>query len=333
MEADILKIDGKHNEPIMAHPPNTESDLNFSEFLHTSKSSQKGLKLDFKTQNAIEPCLETIKSIQHEISVPIILNADIFQGVKSPAIKIDPHFLIDKSLELYPAGVLSLGWTTTNDNQGNYRWSDVYTAFKLLHDKNILSSSTEVTFAVRLNWSINSVNRLIWLQKMTNCTFTLWSHFTDTIKDLDTILLFRKLFHNSLVYYDMQPDEYEHFQAHAYEPERLENLLKTSTNDVIQSYVKADAFINLYDWKTVNGVFYTCDFGSLMFEHGATFVTNSQLKESDVIEFSGEFEIFPLDKVTFLALSDQVTTFLSYPDYKNRFLALNDGICRDYGHF
>jgi hypothetical protein len=70
-----------------------------------------------------------------------------------------------------------------------------------------------------------------------------------------------------------------------------------------------------------------------MFEHGATFVTNSQLKESDVIEFSGEFEIFPLDKVTFLALSDQVTTFLSYPDYKNRFLALNDGICRDYGHF
>lgn len=68
MEADILKVSEKHDEPIMAHPPHTDSDLKFSEFLHTSKSSKKGLKLDFKTQNAIEPCLEMIKSIKHEVN-------------------------------------------------------------------------------------------------------------------------------------------------------------------------------------------------------------------------------------------------------------------------
>lgn len=238
-----------------------------------------------------------------KISAPIILNADIFQGIRSPAIKINPDTLIDKSLEHYPIGVLSLGWTTTNDSQGNYRWSDVYKAFKLLTDKNLLNSQTEVTFAVRLLWSINSLNRLIWLQKFTKCTFTLWSHITDTIDELDPILLFRKLFHNSLIYYDLQPVEHEHFNKHAYDANVLENRLKTSTNNLIGAYVTNDKFIDLAEWDTIDGVFYKSEFGTLMLEHGASFTSKTEYKVSgakESVDFSGDFEIFPLNEVKIL---------------------------------
>lgn len=199
-------------------------------------------------------------------------------------------------------GVLSLGWTTTNDSKGNYRWSDVYKAFKLLTDKNILNSPTEVTFAVRLLWSINSLNRLIWLQRFTKCTYTLWSHVTDTINVLDSILLFRKLFHNSLVYYDLQPVEYEHFNKHAYDASVLEDTLNTSTDDLIGAYANTDKFIDLAEWDSIDGVFYKSEFGALMMEHSASFVSSKEYKVSGLkesVDFSGDFEIFPLEEVSF----------------------------------
>jgi hypothetical protein len=67
LEADILFIDEKHKEPIMAHPPEIYSDLTFTEWLLASLPSGKGLKLDFKTPNAIEPCLKILKQHEHKV--------------------------------------------------------------------------------------------------------------------------------------------------------------------------------------------------------------------------------------------------------------------------
>lgn len=71
LEADILLIEHKHSEPIMAHPPLTDSDITFSEWLETSLSSRKALKLDFKTANAIEPCLKLLKSKENLVIIMI----------------------------------------------------------------------------------------------------------------------------------------------------------------------------------------------------------------------------------------------------------------------
>lgn len=69
IEADVLMIDEKHSEPIMAHPPLTDSDLTFREFLESSLTSRKGLKLDFKTLNSVEPCLKMLSSNKDKVII------------------------------------------------------------------------------------------------------------------------------------------------------------------------------------------------------------------------------------------------------------------------
>ena len=61
IEADIL-IGSSTTEPIMAHPPHTTSDLTFADFLKELKSTSKGLKLDFKDINALQPCLNELEA-------------------------------------------------------------------------------------------------------------------------------------------------------------------------------------------------------------------------------------------------------------------------------
>lgn len=67
LEADILFIEGKHNEPIMAHPPQVDSDLKFYDWLNSTKSSGKGLKLDFKSSSSVLPCISILNSIADQV--------------------------------------------------------------------------------------------------------------------------------------------------------------------------------------------------------------------------------------------------------------------------
>ena len=67
IEADIL-IGSSSNGPIMAHPPHTTSDLTFSEFLREVQSTSKGLKLDFKDINALQPCLNELEAQKDNVS-------------------------------------------------------------------------------------------------------------------------------------------------------------------------------------------------------------------------------------------------------------------------
>lgn len=62
LEADVVfgKLNNGTNStdiPIMAHPPATESDLSLEEFINNvsnSNNSKKGIKLDFKSNEAFE---------------------------------------------------------------------------------------------------------------------------------------------------------------------------------------------------------------------------------------------------------------------------------------
>lgn len=231
----------------------------------------------------------------------MILNADVFHGINSPPNTINAHQFIDKSLELYPKGILSLGWTTTNNNLGNYAWPHVYEALKILTEKHLIKSEVEVTFAVRLLWSINSLNRLLWLKKFTHCSFTLWSHHTDTLDSLDSILLFRKYFHMSDVYYDLQPTEYEYFKANAYQETTMNKILNDSKSHQVRSFMKEQKLIDSNKWNTFNGEFYVSDYGALVLNNGARILSRKQFKVSEtddnIYEFSGNFEIFSLNKV------------------------------------
>lgn len=48
IEADVILSDSEPKEPIMAHPPDTDSDITLKEWLEALKGHHKGIKLDFK---------------------------------------------------------------------------------------------------------------------------------------------------------------------------------------------------------------------------------------------------------------------------------------------
>lgn len=48
IEADIVMRGRDPKEPIMAHPPDTDSDITLREWLEGVKEYGKGIKLDFK---------------------------------------------------------------------------------------------------------------------------------------------------------------------------------------------------------------------------------------------------------------------------------------------
>ena len=58
LEADVSQqADGT---PIMAHPPSTDSDLSLVQFLKGALNSRKGIKLDFKSTDVLEPSLKIL---------------------------------------------------------------------------------------------------------------------------------------------------------------------------------------------------------------------------------------------------------------------------------
>ena len=71
LEADILlRGQGTSQQqlvPIMAHPPATDSDLTFIEWLNYTKSTGKGLKLDFKSIESVELCLQQLKEHHKQV--------------------------------------------------------------------------------------------------------------------------------------------------------------------------------------------------------------------------------------------------------------------------
>ena len=83
IEADVST--GPGGEPIMAHPPDTDSDLSLKQFLdiviaETENGTRKGVKLDFKAIEIVEPSLQIVKAVESKLNFPIWLNADIIAG-------------------------------------------------------------------------------------------------------------------------------------------------------------------------------------------------------------------------------------------------------------
>mmetsp|Transcript_15122 Transcript_15122/g.36933 ORF Transcript_15122/g.36933 Transcript_15122/m.36933 type:complete len:320 (+) Transcript_15122:54-1013(+) len=111
------------NLPIMAHPPATQSDLTFDNYLQdivhhnrtmTDSSRRVGIKLDFKDAAALRPCLIRLREVlgEEELKFPVWLNADIFWGPAGKQPAIDPESFLRECAGLFPSGTLSPGFTT-----------------------------------------------------------------------------------------------------------------------------------------------------------------------------------------------------------------------------
>jgi len=206
--------------PIMAHPPHKTSDLSLEQFLTTILESgkRKGIKLDFKDIDIVEPafamlkrqedkvmafiqmapkwqiniqlflCLTTLK-----ITVPLWLNADIVAGpVKAATRPLDAARFLSLVKQFFPLAVISVGWTTRFGpdittmppsivTDGSYSSDQVKSLRDALVDAEI---HQPVTFPIRagIAASDESQTSLTWLLKqIPDSTLTIWSAEYDTV--------------------------------------------------------------------------------------------------------------------------------------------------------
>lgn len=150
IEADILMGNTSTTPfivPIMAHPPATSSNLSFEEFMLTvsahnkqsegemrNTSTKKGVKLDFKSPEAVLDCLKFIRGLSFD--GPVWINADIWKGPGRRECPFSPDLFFSQCKEYAPVGAtLSVGWTVESSYKmlfgcGGYSLKHIFKAIE-----------------------------------------------------------------------------------------------------------------------------------------------------------------------------------------------------------
>jgi glycerophosphoryl diester phosphodiesterase len=163
----FLEVDislSNSGEPIAAHYQD-ESDLTFANLLNKVKQSDKGIKLDFKDQRALLPCLQQLEA--SELQQPVILNADVLSVKDAPPATIEASEFIKLCRQNYPKGLLSVGWRT-NENS-------VYSAEDIDEMLRACEGLNEVSFAIRASALPHSWENIKKLIEKERYTLTIWS--------------------------------------------------------------------------------------------------------------------------------------------------------------
>lgn len=218
LEADVSLGHVSGNEvgppiPIMAHPPKVTSDISLERWLDIviARQSNKGIKLDFKSIDIVEPSLQILQRHKGKLQFPLWLNADILPG---PMNLHTTPVLAEKFLalceEYFPNATLSVGWTTYwlpgyAMKNGYYNWNHVR---KMADTLKCFSNTdnTPVTFPVRGIFASRSIRQLQWLTEVfPHSTLTVWTGKPDNLK-LKDLMIIRESFPKSRVFYDI-PDK------------------------------------------------------------------------------------------------------------------------------
>ncbi|XP_061673641.1 protein FAM151B isoform X2 [Syngnathoides biaculeatus] len=161
IEADIIVRGHDPKEPVMGHPPDTDSDITLKEWLEGVKMYGKGIKLDFKSMEALSLSVGLLQEVQAQFTSPVWINADILRGPGSQVSPLEPQVFLAAVRTLPTNVVLSLGWTTKwdagTDNSG-YSW-------EMVHEMEDICRGLQhlVTFPVRGALLAQSVSELTWL--------------------------------------------------------------------------------------------------------------------------------------------------------------------------
>ncbi|KAM3843773.1 protein FAM151B isoform 1-T1 [Vipera latastei] len=207
IEADVL-LYGNH--PVMAHPPETNSDNTLKEWLNEIKSTNKGMKLDFKSLEAVNPSMKLLGDLQ--LRQPIWINADILLGPKGNHPVVDAKGFLDTVISSFPDVTLSLGWTTGRINS---KCNTGYSIAMVEEMAAICRDLTQpITFAVRADLVCRSISELLWLlQQSDRYTLTIWTGKDDEYS-VDDLLFIRRSFDKCSVFYDiLEPQNSEFKEA------------------------------------------------------------------------------------------------------------------------
>ncbi|KAF6202181.1 hypothetical protein GE061_004579 [Apolygus lucorum] len=130
-----LKKDSHQDKmtPVIAHPPETTPEWDIEEFFRMfvpvieDTTTCKGIKLDFRCKEAFAASLPTMRMIfsTRKKQFPIWLHADIFAGPGArDQTPVDPTLFISEVVK-FPQVVVSLGWTTSTNDETGYTAADI----------------------------------------------------------------------------------------------------------------------------------------------------------------------------------------------------------------
>lgn len=166
IESDIrFSVDGI---PIATDQPDIESDLTLENLLTQMSKSVQGLKLDFKDPEALTISLSMLK--ESRLSQQVILNADLLQGNEASPSSFSVEDFFSQCKKYYPSGLLSLGWTKTNNPKLGYTRQNIEDMLRLC--ENI----EQVTFPVRAYLLPTSWDNLKPLIRKDGYSLTVWSN-------------------------------------------------------------------------------------------------------------------------------------------------------------
>ncbi|XP_077457320.1 protein FAM151B isoform X2 [Stigmatopora argus] len=172
IEADIIIRGRDPKEPIMCHPPDTDSDITLKEWLEGVKLHDKGIKLDFKSMEAVSLSLSLLQEYLAQMRAPVWINADILPGTGNQ-------------------------WTAGIDNPG-YSW-------EMVHKMEDICRGLEhlITFPVRAALLAQSVSELTWLlQQSDRYSLTVWTSHNDKFQ-VEDLLPYRTCFDITRICYDL----------------------------------------------------------------------------------------------------------------------------------
>uniref|UniRef100_A0AAY4BZB5 Protein FAM151A n=1 Tax=Denticeps clupeoides TaxID=299321 RepID=A0AAY4BZB5_9TELE len=207
LEADV-NIEGygttnQTNVPIMAHPPNIYSDNTLQEWLDAVLKSKKGIKLDFKSLQSVEPSLDILRvKNQSGINRPVWLNADIMHGPNVPGIVpvVDATRFLKVIQQKFPQVTISPGWKVLyipifpNVTYTHAMVEKMYKAIQQVPQK--------VTFPILALMARRGWPHISWLlSQSSRFSLTLWQGKENpTVKDL---LFIRDNSSPQRIYYDI----------------------------------------------------------------------------------------------------------------------------------
>lgn len=163
IEVDVLL--SADEKPIAAHPPAKQSNLSIAHLLERLAPTSIGLKLDFKDEASVMPVI--LELVNRPLAQPVFLNADILPGIGGGAPAVNAEWFL-QACDLYPGGVLSLGWTTDASHEAYYSEEDISQMLALTKSLDVVTFPIR---AYRLPASWAAVRRLI---DRPNRSLTLW---------------------------------------------------------------------------------------------------------------------------------------------------------------
>jgi len=225
LEGDVLLAgqgtENQTNTPIMAHPPDVYSDITLSRWLDVTLNTSKGLKLDFKTVQVLEPALQVLSDRLGLYQQPVWLNADIFRGPNAEdSTPVNATVFRDVVLDHFPEATLSVGWTTAVGPQG-------YTRHMVTEMLDFVSTLQQpITFPIRASLAKRSWSDLRDLLSASRAhSLTIWSG--SDLVDPDDLVYIRQNSEPDRIYYDLPSWLMELFL------ERLNMKRHYSTSDLI----------------------------------------------------------------------------------------------------